>query len=51
LSAELDAQLQPCFGTIRFGANAFSVRHRDYTNTMFDILMNRGRWVDPPVKA
>jgi hypothetical protein len=42
-SAELNIMLQPHFGRTQLGVNAFSVRHRNYTNTMFEILMNRGR--------
>jgi len=49
-SDSLDAALQPNFGRVRLGINAFSIRHRDYSNSMFDLLMNRGKWVDPPVK-
>lgn len=47
-SEALDAILQPQFGRTTLGVNAFSIRHRDFRNTMFEILMNRGRWVDPP---
>jgi hypothetical protein len=45
----LDATLQPHFGRTIIGVNAFSIRHRDYSRTMFDILMNRGQWVEPPL--
>jgi hypothetical protein len=38
----IDAILQPRFGQSRIGFNAFSVRHRDYTNTMFELLMSGG---------
>jgi len=38
-SAEIDAILQPHFGTIRVGIEGFSVRHIDYKKLMFDILM------------
>ena len=47
-SDALNTMLQPHFGRTVLGVNAFSVRHRDYTKTMFEILMNRGRWVEPP---
>jgi hypothetical protein len=40
-SAEIDATLQPHFGTIRVGIEGFSVRHIDYKKLMFDILMGR----------
>ncbi len=42
-SAEIDAILQPHFGTIRIGIEGFSVRHIDYKKLMFDILMGRHR--------
>jgi hypothetical protein len=48
-SEPLNATLQPHFGRTRLGINAFSVRHRNYSNTMFDILMNGGQWVEPPL--
>jgi hypothetical protein len=37
----LDAALQPYFGTAKLGVTAFSIRHRDYGNTLFDLLMNK----------
>lgn len=46
-SETIDAALQPRFGHSRIGITAFSVGHRDFSNTMFDIIMNRGRWVEP----
>ena len=39
----LDEILQPKFGHIKIGINAFSVRHRNYDETMFEILMSGGR--------
>ncbi len=42
-SAGIDAILQPIFGTTKIGINAFSVRHRNYTDTMFHLLMSGGR--------
>ncbi len=47
-SGALDAVLRPHFGRTILGVNAFSIRHRDYRNAIFDILMNDGRWVEPP---
>lgn len=44
----LDANLQPHFGKTILGINAFSLRYRDYKNALFEIMMNRGRWVQPP---
>jgi Protein of unknown function (DUF4238) len=48
-NAELNAVLQPHFGRSRIGINAFSVRHRNYANTMFEILMNDGRGFNAPL--
>jgi hypothetical protein len=42
-SQELDAQLQPHFGKMRFGFEGFSVRHIDYDEMLFDILMGERR--------
>ena len=39
----IDSDLQPMFGLARIGINACSVRHRNYNDTMFEILMNGGR--------
>jgi hypothetical protein len=47
--AELNAILQPHFGRTRLGINAFSVRHRNYTNTMFELLMNGGLGFNAPL--
>jgi hypothetical protein len=40
---ELNHLLQPRFGRIRLGINAFSIRHRNYADTMFELLMSGGR--------
>ena len=47
-SEAINVALQPRFGHSRIGITAFSVRHRDFSNTMFEIIMNRGNWVEPP---
>lgn len=47
-SGELDGILQPHFGRTRLGINAFSVRHRNYGDTMFNLLMNRGEGFEAP---
>ena len=47
-SEAINEALQPRFGHSRIGITAFSVRHRDYSNTLFEIIMNRGNWVEPP---
>jgi hypothetical protein len=38
----LDQLLQPKFGTVQIGINAFSVRHRNYESTMFELFMTGG---------
>ena len=43
----LNGLLQPRFGTNRIGINVFSVRHRNYEDAMFELLMNGGQHVDP----
>jgi hypothetical protein len=45
---DLNSILQPHFGRTQLGVNAFSIRHRNYTNTMFDILMNGGNGFHAP---
>jgi hypothetical protein len=50
-SSDLDGAIQPHFGRAVLGVNAFSIRHRNYANTMFEILMNKGNWVNPPLVA
>lgn len=38
----LNEALQPVFGQSKIGINVFSVRHRNYTDTMFDLFMSGG---------
>lgn len=38
----LNAQLQPHFGKAVMGVTAFSIRHRNYADKIFNILMNKG---------
>jgi hypothetical protein len=40
-SAEIDALLQPHFGTAQIGENVFSLRHVDHKEKLFDILMRQ----------
>jgi len=40
-SPEIDAVLQPQFGSIRLGITGFNTRHIDYSQVLFDILMGR----------
>jgi hypothetical protein len=47
-SQELDSIVQNHISSVKLGQNAFTVFHRNYDNAIYDILMNSGRWVDPP---
>ncbi len=40
-STALNEILQPRFGKAQLLVNAFSLKHRDFSNTMFELLMNR----------
>ena len=40
-SDELDAFLQPQFGTCRLGVDGFALRNVDYKHKLFEILMNQ----------
>jgi Protein of unknown function (DUF4238) len=40
-STEIDAVLQPQFGTVRLGITGFNTHHIDYNQVLFDILMGR----------
>ena len=40
-SAKVDQLLQAQFSRTRLGVNAFTLNHRDFSNTMFEILMNQ----------
>jgi Protein of unknown function (DUF4238) len=42
----VDAILQPNFGKAKLGVTAFTVWHRDYTNVVYELLMNDGRWIE-----
>jgi hypothetical protein len=46
--AALDQILQPAFGQVRMGINAFSVRHRNYDNAMFELFMGGGSSFQAP---
>jgi hypothetical protein len=41
-SLALNDLIQPRIGRRRIGVHLFSVRHRDYSNTMFELLMSGG---------
>jgi hypothetical protein len=40
-NAELDQLLQMHFGNTRLGVTGFTLNHRDFRNTMFEILMRQ----------
>ena len=42
-SPEIDATLQGVFGKVRIGIEGFSIRHIDYKQKLFNILMNQGQ--------
>lgn len=45
---EIDALVQAHISTSRIGDNIFTVWHRNYDEAFYKILMNGGRWVEPP---
>jgi hypothetical protein len=47
-SAGIDALVQQHISTARIGDNVFTIWHRNYDNIIYEILMNGGRWVEPP---
>lgn len=46
--AEIDALVQRYISSVRIGDNVFTVWHRNYDNALYDILMDRGGWREPP---
>ena len=36
----IDTDLRPMFGKARIGFNVYSVRHRNYSETMFELMMS-----------
>jgi hypothetical protein len=49
-SAEINSALQPNFGRAKLGVTAFTIWHRNYDNPVYELLMNDGKWVEPPLK-
>jgi hypothetical protein len=47
-SEEINTIMQQNFGKAKLGVTAFTVWHRNYDNTVYELLMNNGRWVEPP---
>lgn len=49
-SQAINDLIQPRIGRRRIGVHLFSVRHRDYTNTMFELLMSGGSRFRAPLR-
>ena len=47
-SPKINQVLQPAFGLAEIGVKSFTVWHRNYDDTIFEMLMNGGRFVPPP---
>lgn len=47
-SVEINQIFQANFGKAELGVKGFTVGHRNYQNSIYDIMMNNGRWVEPP---
>ena len=45
---ELNQVLQPAFGAAELGVKSFTVWHRNYDESIYELLMNNGRFVPPP---
>jgi hypothetical protein len=44
----LDRLLQPSFGLAELGKRSFTIWHRNFDDTYYEMLMNDGRFVQPP---
>jgi len=47
-SGEINHIVQENLGKAELGVKGFTVWHRNYKNTIYDILMSGGQWVEPP---
>ncbi|MGA2572455.1 MAG: DUF4238 domain-containing protein [Terracidiphilus sp.] len=47
-SDEMNKVVQENLGKAELGVKGFTVWHRNYENTIYEILMSGGRWVEPP---
>jgi len=47
-SEEIDQIVQQHGGRAQLGITAFTVWHRNYDDSVYNLLMNNGRWVEPP---
>jgi hypothetical protein len=48
LSDEIDKVMQQNFDRAQLGVTGFTVWHRNYDSSVYELLMNDGRWVEPP---
>jgi len=49
-SKDIDLVVQQSISSIKIGKNAFTMQHRNYDNAFYELLMNNGKWVDPPLR-
>lgn len=49
-SDEINQIMQQNFGKAQLGVTAFTVWHRNYDDSVYDILMNNGHWIKPPLR-
>jgi hypothetical protein len=47
-SSAIDDIMQNHFGKAQLGITAFTVWHRNYDESFYELFMNGGKWVDPP---
>jgi hypothetical protein len=47
-SPAINEVLQSAFGKAELGAKSFTVWHRNYDDSVYELLMNNGRFVEPP---
>lgn len=47
-SDSINQIMEDNFGRAQLGVRSFTIWHRNYDNTVYELLMNDGRWVEPP---
>jgi Protein of unknown function (DUF4238) len=50
LSDTVNQIMQQHFSRAQLGVNSFTIWHRSYDNSVYELLMNDGRWVEPPLR-
>jgi hypothetical protein len=50
-SPRIDEIVQRNYGKARMGVNAFTLWHRNYDNVFYELLMQDGKWADPPLRT